>query len=91
MFRTPTGRPVASSACAICASVLTGLEQTPKAERFIKTLTNEWAHGRIYGSSAERAEALALWLDRYNFRRPHGCLGHRPPATRVKDLVGNYS
>jgi transposase InsO family protein len=62
-----------------------------KAERFIQTLANEWAYGRIYGSSAERTEALPLWLDHYNFRRPHGSLGHRAPATRVKDLVRNYS
>jgi transposase InsO family protein len=61
-----------------------------KAERFIQTLANEWAYGRIYGSSAERTEALPVWLDHYNFRRPHGSLGHRAPATRVKDLVGNY-
>jgi transposase InsO family protein len=62
-----------------------------KAERFIQTLTNEWAYGRIYGSSAERAEALPLWLKHYNFRRPHGSLSHRAPATRVKDLMGNYT
>jgi transposase InsO family protein len=62
-----------------------------KAERFIQTLTNEWAYGRIYGSPAERTAALQLWLDHYNFRRPHGSLSHRAPATRVKDLVGNYS
>ena len=34
---------------------------------------------------------LPLLLDRYNFTRPHGSLGHRGPATRVKDLVGSYS
>ena len=62
-----------------------------KAERFIQTLANEWAYGRIYGSSPERTEALPRWLDHYNFRRPHSSLGHRAPATRVKDLVGNYS
>jgi transposase InsO family protein len=62
-----------------------------KAERFIQTLANEWAYGRIYGSSAERTAALPLWLDHYNFRRPHGSLGHRAPATRVNDLVGYYS
>jgi transposase InsO family protein len=62
-----------------------------KAERFIQTLTNEWAYGRIYGSSTERAAALPLWLNHYNFRRPHGSLGHRAPATRVNDLVGNYT
>jgi transposase InsO family protein len=32
-----------------------------------------------------------MWLDHYNFRRPHGSLGHRSPATRVKNLVGNYT
>jgi|SRR5437588_8225868 len=62
-----------------------------KAERFIQTLTNDWAHGRIYGSSAERAGALSRWLEYYNFRRPHGSLGHRVPATRVNNVVGNYS
>jgi transposase InsO family protein len=62
-----------------------------KAERFIQTLLNEWAYGRIYGSSAERAAALPLFLERYNFRRPHGSLGHQPPATRLNNLVGNYS
>ena len=27
--------------------------------------------------SAERSAGLPLWLDHYNFRRPHGSLGHR--------------
>jgi transposase InsO family protein len=62
-----------------------------KAERFIQTLLHEWAYVRLYGSSAERAAALLLFLDRYNYRRPHGSLGHRPPATRLNNLVGNYS
>jgi transposase InsO family protein len=62
-----------------------------KAERFIQTLVNEWAYERIYGSSAERAAALPLFLERYNFRRPHGSLGHQPPASRLTNLVGNYS
>jgi transposase InsO family protein len=62
-----------------------------KAERFIQTLLNEWAFVRLYGSSAERAAALPLFLERYNFRRPHGALGKRAPATRLNNLVGNYS
>jgi transposase InsO family protein len=62
-----------------------------KAERMIQTLLNEWAYARIYGSSDERTAALALYLDRYNFRRPHGSLGHRPPASRLNNLVGNYN
>ncbi len=57
-----------------------------KAERFIQTLTNRWAYGAIYGSSAERAAALPGWLDHYNFRRRHGSLGHRTPAARLAEL-----
>jgi len=57
-----------------------------KAERFIQTLTNRWAYGAIYGSSAERTAALPGWLDHYNFRRPHGSLRHRPPAARLAEL-----
>jgi transposase InsO family protein len=62
-----------------------------KAERFIQTLLNEWAYERIYGSSAERTAALPLFLERYNFRRPHGSLGHKPPASRLTNVVENYS
>jgi transposase InsO family protein len=62
-----------------------------KAERFIQTLLDEWAYVRIYGSSAERTAALPLFLERYNFRRPHGSLGKKAPATRLNNLVGNYS
>jgi transposase InsO family protein len=62
-----------------------------KAERFIQTLLNEWAYARIYGSSTERTAALPLFLERYNYRRPHGSLGKRAPATRLNNLVRNYS
>jgi transposase InsO family protein len=62
-----------------------------KAERFIQTLLNEWAYERIYGSSAERTATLPLFLERYNFKRPHGSLGHRPPASRLTDVLGNYT
>ena len=62
-----------------------------KAERFIQTLLNEWAYARIYGSSPERTAALNLYLDRYNYRRPHGSLGHQPPASRLNNLIRNYT
>jgi len=57
-----------------------------KAERFIQTLTNRWAYGAIYGSSAERSAALSGWLTHYNFTRRHGSLGHKAPATRLAEL-----
>ncbi len=62
-----------------------------KAERFIQTLLNEWAYTRIYGSCAERTKALPLFLDRYNYRRPHGSLRHQPPASRLTNVVRNYT
>jgi transposase InsO family protein len=62
-----------------------------KAERFIQTLVNEWAWARVYGSNAERHQALPRWLLHYNYRRPHGSLGHKPPAIRLNNLVGNNS
>jgi transposase len=57
-----------------------------KAERFIQTLTNRWAYGAIYGSSAERTAALPGWLTHYNFTRRHGSLGHKAPAARLAEL-----
>jgi transposase InsO family protein len=60
-----------------------------KAERFIRTMLREWAYAAVYGSSPERAAALSGWLERYNFRRRHGALGHRPPIARLRELQGN--
>jgi transposase InsO family protein len=60
-----------------------------KAERFVRTLTERWAYGAIYGSSAERAGALASWLRFYNHHRPHASLNRQTPAQRLGWLLGN--
>ena len=57
-----------------------------KAERFIQTLLREWAYGRLYRDSAERLAALPEWLRYYNYSRPHGSLGRKPPGTRLDEL-----
>jgi transposase InsO family protein len=62
-----------------------------KAERFIRTMLGGWAYGAIYGSTAERTAALDGWLWHYNHRRRHAALGHRPPITRLNNLLGTYS
>ena len=65
-----------------------------KAERFIRTMLGGWAYGAIYRSSAERTAALSGWLEFYNWRRPHGSLGKRPPGARLAELnnvVGSYT
>ncbi len=54
-----------------------------KAERFIQTLQREWAYAAVYRTSDQRGRALGPWLRFYNHRRPHGSLGHQPPASRL--------
>jgi transposase InsO family protein len=62
-----------------------------KAERFNRTLIEEWAYAQVFDSSAERAAALPTWLHTYNHHRSHTSLGRRPPISRVNDLTGHYS
>ncbi len=65
-----------------------------KAERFIRTMLGGWAYGAVYRNSSERTAALSGWLERYNWRRPHGALNHKPPGARLAELnnlLGSYS
>src|SRR3972149_325033 len=62
-----------------------------KAERFIKTLLQEWAYARLYRSNEERLHALPGWLEFYNRRRPHTALGGLPPKDAlVNNVHGNH-
>ena len=54
-------------------------------------MLNEWAYARLYGSSPERTQQLATWLDRHNYHPPHGSLSHQPPATRINNPPRNYT
>ena len=62
-----------------------------KVERFIQTLDTEWAHSRVWASSAQRDRALSSFLRYYNRRRPHSSLNDRPPISRVHNLRGQDS
>ncbi len=64
-----------------------------KAERFNRTLLEEWAYLRPYSSNAERTEALGVFLENYNWVRTHSAIGNRPPASRlpVNNVSGNYN
>jgi transposase InsO family protein len=57
--------------------------QNGKVERFNRTLQVEWAYRQVFYSNAERAAALAPWLELYNTRRRHTALGGLPPVTRL--------
>ena len=54
-----------------------------KAERFNRTLLDEWAYAKLYRSNGARLAALPRWLQTYNHRRPHTALGGLPPISRV--------
>jgi transposase InsO family protein len=62
-----------------------------KAERVIQTLLREWAYARLYTTNRERADALPLFVDFYNRRRPHTALGGRSPLDAVNNVSGDHS
>ena len=62
-----------------------------KAERFNRTLLDEWAYQRPFTSNDERTAALSVWLHTYNHHRCHTAIGGRPPITRVNNPAGSYS
>ncbi|MDE3064842.1 MAG: IS481 family transposase [Acidobacteriota bacterium] len=57
--------------------------QNGKAERFNRTLQIEWAYRQVFTRNEDRTSALAPWLQRYNYERPHSSLGGKPPISRV--------
>ena len=59
-----------------------------KAERFIQTALREWAYAKAYQRSDHRGAELPIWLHRYNWHRPHGSIGAKPPISRL-GLPGN--
>jgi transposase InsO family protein len=63
-----------------------------KAERFIKTLLDEWAYGKLYRSNHERLAALPRWVDFYNHQRPHTSLdGQVPMTVLVNNVRGKHT
>ncbi len=62
-----------------------------KAERFNRTMAEEWAYQRPYTSNQDRADALPTWLHTYNYHRNHTSLGGQPPISRVNNGPGSYS
>jgi transposase InsO family protein len=54
-----------------------------KAERFNRTLLNEWAYARPWTSNHSRTQGLDRFLNHYNTRRGHSALGGQPPISRI--------
>lgn len=62
-----------------------------KAERFNRTMADEWIYSRPFTNSQDRADALPGWLHTYNHHRGHTALAGQPPITRVNNGLGPYS
>ncbi|PRY42845.1 integrase-like protein [Umezawaea tangerina] len=62
-----------------------------KVERFNRTLLDEWAYAYPYRSETERRAAFPRWLHTYNHHRGHTALAGHPPASRVPNLLGQYT
>jgi transposase InsO family protein len=60
-----------------------------KVERFNRTLLDEWAYVRFYGSEAERAATLDGFVHAYNHHRYHTAVGG-PPVSRVNNVLGDH-
>lgn len=57
--------------------------QNGKVERLNRTLQTEWAYRQPFTSNAQRAAALAPWIEHYNTERRHSALGGLPPISRL--------
>ena len=61
-----------------------------KAERFNRTMADEFLYARTFRSENERRRRLDRWVHDYNCHRNHTAIGG-PPATRVDNVTGSYS
>jgi transposase InsO family protein len=63
-----------------------------KAERFNRTLLEEFAYKDLFLSNAVRSAALEPWVDSYNGSRPHTAIGGLTPLQRlVNNADGNHT
>lgn len=57
--------------------------QNGKAERFNRTLQENWAYRHPFTSNEQRTEALTPWLEHYNYARAHTACEGQPPISRL--------
>lgn len=60
-----------------------------KVERYNRILAEELLYARTWGSDAERSAAVAVWNVHFNYHRPHGAAGGKPPASLAPAAVTN--
>lgn len=60
------------------------LDKHRSSERYNRTLQCEWSYRRVFVSNADRARALAPWVEFYNTQRRHSALDGLPPISRPR-------
>ncbi len=60
-----------------------------KVERYNRLLVDEVLYTRTYTSEHARRAAVAVWVNHYNYHRPHTACGEEPPASRTPARVNN--
>jgi transposase InsO family protein len=55
-----------------------------KAERFNRTILEEFAYKTLFTSNEQRLKALGPWLASYNAARPHTAIGGLTPLQRLR-------
>ncbi|PAK74618.1 integrase core domain-containing protein, partial [Micrococcus luteus] len=66
-----------------------------KVERYNRLMVDEVLYARPYSSEQARREALQVWVNHYNYHRPHTSCGDAPPASlapaRVNNVMPSYT
>lgn len=60
-----------------------------KVERHNRLLADEVLYVRPYSSEQARRDAIGVWVNHFNYHRPHTACGDQPPASRVPARANN--
>lgn len=60
-----------------------------KVERYQGLMSSEVLYARAWTSEQQRRNGISIWVNHYNYHRPHTAAGGKPPASRLKTRVNN--
>lgn len=60
-----------------------------RVERYNRIISEEFLYARTWTSEEQRRDALDVWNIHYNYHRPHGAIGEKPPAAGLHKGVTN--
>lgn len=60
-----------------------------KVERYNRLVVYEVLYARAYDSEKERRQSVQVWVNHYNYHRPHTVCGDQPQASRTPKRVNS--